>query len=65
MLLAAITATAAGLLVLDEPTNNLDISTIEALESALQAYTGGILLASHDRDFVEDVGVTEVISVSQ
>lgn len=64
VLLAGVAANDAGLLILDEPTNNLDIPTIEALEIALRDYTGGVLLVSHDRDFVKNIGITETISVT-
>ena len=64
VLLAGVAANDAGLLILDEPTNNLDIPTIEALEIALRNYTGGVLLVSHDRDFVKNIGITETISVT-
>ena len=46
-----------GLLVLDEPTNNLDLDTVEVLEETLAAYRGALVLISHDADFVEAVGV--------
>lgn len=64
VLLAGIAANNAALLILDEPTNNLDISTIEALETALKNYEGGVLLVSHDRDFVKNIGITETISIA-
>lgn len=63
VLLAGIAANSAGLLILDEPTNNLDIPTIEALEHALKNYSGGVLIVSHDRDFVQKIGITNTISI--
>lgn len=45
------------LLLLDEPTNHLEISTREEIEGALQAYEGALVIASHDRAFVERVGI--------
>jgi ATPase subunit of ABC transporter with duplicated ATPase domains len=59
--LAAQVALGANCLVLDEPTNHLDLPAIEELERALTAYTGTLLLVSHDRRFLERVGVTRVI----
>ncbi|MBU0648238.1 ATP-binding cassette domain-containing protein [Patescibacteria group bacterium] len=47
-----------ALLVLDEPTNHLDIPTREVVEEALKNYKGAILMVSHDRYFVENIGVT-------
>ncbi|MYU63139.1 ABC transporter ATP-binding protein, partial [Streptomyces sp. SID69] len=46
------------LLVLDEPTNHLDLPAIEQLESALDAYTGTLLLVTHDRRMLDAVSVT-------
>src|SRR5665213_2041592 len=51
----------ANVLVLDEPTNDLDIETLELLEALLQDYTGTVFLVSHDRAFLDNV-VTEVIA---
>ncbi|WP_165189380.1 ABC-F family ATP-binding cassette domain-containing protein [Caulobacter soli] len=45
------------LLILDEPTNHLDLESVEAVESALAGYDGALLIASHDEDFLEAVGV--------
>lgn len=60
LLLAALSVNRPGLIIMDEPTNNLDIATIEALESALAKYRGGILLASHDEEFVRNVGAEDL-----
>jgi ATPase subunit of ABC transporter with duplicated ATPase domains len=64
VLLASIAANRANLLIMDEPTNNLDIPTVEAVESALENYSGAILLVSHDREFVEAVNPEQKISLS-
>jgi ATPase subunit of ABC transporter with duplicated ATPase domains len=45
------------LLILDEPTNHLDLDSVQAVESALAGYDGALLIASHDEDFLEAVGV--------
>jgi ATPase subunit of ABC transporter with duplicated ATPase domains len=47
--------TRAHLLVLDEPTNNLDVDAIEALEKLLLEYPGTVLFASHDRRLLETI----------
>jgi ATP-binding cassette subfamily F protein uup len=60
LLLARLFARPANLLVLDEPTNDLDIESLELLEDTLQAYTGTLLLVSHDRAFLDNV-VTQVL----
>ena len=61
LLLARLFARPANVLVLDEPTNDLDIESLELLEAALQDYAGTILLVSHDRAFLDDV-VTQTIA---
>lgn len=61
VILAAVAANQANLLVMDEPTNNLDIPTIEALENALRSYNGGLLIVSHDRDFLASIGITQEV----
>lgn len=63
ILLASIAAKQANLLILDEPTNNLDIPTIEGLQEALSTYKGAIVLISHDRDFIEGVKVNQTIEL--
>lgn len=61
LLLARLFAKPANVLVLDEPTNDLDIDTLELLESLLQDFTGTLFLVSHDRAFLENT-VTQVIA---
>jgi ABC transport system ATP-binding/permease protein len=61
LLLARLFARPANVLVLDEPTNDLDIETLELLEALLQEYRGTIFLVSHDRAFLDNV-VTQVIA---
>ena len=63
VLLAAMSTSSPDLIILDEPTNNLDIPTIEALELALNRYRGGVVVVSHDRDFVENIGTTKKIKI--
>jgi ATP-binding cassette subfamily F protein uup len=60
LLLARLFARPANLLVLDEPTNDLDIESLEMLESTLQDYRGTLLLVSHDRTFLDNV-VTQTL----
>ena len=60
LLLARLFAKPANCLVLDEPTNDLDIDTLELLEELLEEYTGTVFLVSHDRTFLDNV-VTQVI----
>ena len=61
LLLARLFALPANLLVLDEPTNDLDIDSLELLEETLENYPGTIILVSHDRRFLDDV-VTQVLA---
>lgn len=61
LLLARLFARPTNVLVLDEPTNDLDIDTLELLESLLQDYKGTLFLVSHDREFLENT-VTQVIA---
>jgi ATP-binding cassette subfamily F protein uup len=60
LLLARLFARPANVLVLDEPTNDLDIETLDLLEQLLLDYSGTVLLVSHDRSFLDTV-VTQVI----
>jgi ATPase subunit of ABC transporter with duplicated ATPase domains len=62
--LAVQAARGAGCLVLDEPTNHLDLPAVEELERALSSFDGTLLLVTHDRRFLERVGVTRVIDLS-
>jgi ATP-binding cassette subfamily F protein uup len=61
LLLARLFARPANVLVLDEPTNDLDIESLDLLEAALQDYAGTILLVSHDRAFLDNV-VTQTLA---
>ncbi len=60
LLLARIMAHPSNLLVLDEPTNDLDIETLDLLQEVLDGYDGTVLLVSHDRDFLDRVATTTV-----
>jgi len=60
LLLARLFAQPANLLVLDEPTNDLDVESLELLEASLQSFAGTLLLVSHDRSFVDNV-VTQTL----
>jgi ATP-binding cassette subfamily F protein uup len=62
LLLAKVLASPANLLVLDEPTNDLDLETLDLLEEVLGDWDGTLLLVSHDRDFLDRL-VTSVIAV--
>jgi ABC transport system ATP-binding/permease protein len=61
LLLARLFARPANLIVLDEPTNDLDIESLELLEEKLQEYPGTLLLVSHDRRFLDNV-VTQTLA---
>ena len=60
LLLAGLMARQSNLLVLDEPTNDLDIETLDLLQELLDDYRGTVLLVSHDRDFLDRVAATTI-----
>jgi ATP-binding cassette subfamily F protein uup len=60
LLLARLFARPVNLLVLDEPTNDLDVESLELLEASLQSFRGSLILVSHDRTFVDNV-VTQTL----
>ncbi len=60
LLLAKIMAKPSNMLVLDEPTNDLDVETLDLLQDLLGQYDGTVLLVSHDRDFLDRVAVTTI-----
>ncbi|HCL87342.1 MAG TPA: ABC transporter ATP-binding protein [Comamonadaceae bacterium] len=62
LLLARLFARPANVLVLDEPTNDLDIDTLELLEELLQTYDGTVFLVSHDRTFLDNVVTSTIVS---
>jgi ATP-binding cassette subfamily F protein uup len=61
LLLARIMARASSLLVLDEPTNDLDVETLDLLQDVIGDYAGTVLLVSHDRDFIDRVATQTVL----
>jgi ATP-binding cassette subfamily F protein uup len=61
LLLARLFARPANILVLDEPTNDLDIDTLELLEQLLQDYAGTVILVSHDRAFLDNVVTQSIV----
>ncbi|MFA8384075.1 MAG: ABC-F family ATP-binding cassette domain-containing protein [Pelagibaca sp.] len=65
LLLARIMARESNLLVLDEPTNDLDVETLDLLQDLLSDYDGTVLLISHDRDFLDRVASTTVAMEGQ
>ncbi|KEP69352.1 elongation factor 3 [Thioclava dalianensis] len=60
LLLARIMARPSNLLILDEPTNDLDVETLDLLQDLLGEYDGTVLLVSHDRDFIDRVASTTI-----
>ncbi|HEU0222901.1 MAG TPA: ATP-binding cassette domain-containing protein, partial [Paracoccaceae bacterium] len=60
LILARIMARASNLLILDEPTNDLDLETLDLLQELLDEYDGTVLLVSHDRDFLDRVATTTI-----
>ena len=61
VILAKLFTRAANLLVLDEPTNDLDIETLEVLEQKLCEFSGTLLVVSHDREFLDNVVTSTVV----
>ena len=61
LLLAKLFAQPSNLLVMDEPTNDLDVETLELLEELLGDYPGTLLLVSHDRDFIDNVVTSTMV----
>ena len=61
LLLARLFAQPSNLLVMDEPTNDLDVETLELLEELLGDYPGTLLLVSHDRDFLDNVVTSTIV----
>ncbi|MGB9152688.1 MAG: ABC transporter family protein, partial [Alphaproteobacteria bacterium] len=61
LMLARIMANPCGLLILDEPTNDLDMDTLDMLEDMIAKYTGTLLVVSHDRDFLDQT-VTKILA---
>ncbi|APE43738.1 elongation factor 3 [Sulfitobacter alexandrii] len=60
LLLAKLMARPSNLLVLDEPTNDLDVETLDLLQELLETYDGTVILVSHDRDFLDRVAATTI-----
>jgi ATP-binding cassette subfamily F protein uup len=60
LLLARLMARESNLLILDEPTNDLDIETLDLLQELISDYEGTVLLVSHDRDFLDRVATTTI-----
>ena len=60
LMLAKIMARESNLLILDEPTNDLDIETLDLLQDLLGDYPGTVLLVSHDRDFIDRIATTTI-----
>ena len=63
--LAQIAAKTPKLLILDEITNNLDLETKEHVTQVLKAYPGAMIVISHEADFLEEIGINEVVDVNK
>ncbi|MBX2904909.1 MAG: ABC-F family ATP-binding cassette domain-containing protein [Taibaiella sp.] len=60
----AISGSEPDLLVLDEPTNNLDLKNVEILTNAVKHYKGTLVVVSHDKQFLEDIGITSFLELT-
>jgi len=65
LLLAKLFAKPSNVIVMDEPTNDLDVDTLELLEEKLSSFTGTLLLTSHDRDFIDQVVTSTLVFESK
>ena len=65
LLLAKIMTSEANFIILDEPTNHLDIQSRQAIEEALANYPGTLLVISHDRYFLDKIGITDSIEMGK
>lgn len=63
--LAQIAAKTPKLLILDEITNNLDLETKEHVVQVIKAYPGAMIIISHEADFLEEIGISEVVDVGK
>ena len=61
LLIAKILSKPSNVIVLDEPTNDLDIETLEILEDMLMNYQGTILMVSHDREFINNIATNSIV----
>jgi ATP-binding cassette subfamily F protein uup len=61
LLLARLMAQPANLLILDEPTNDLDVETLDLLQELIDDFDGTVLLVSHDRDFIDRIATTTLV----
>ena len=54
---------APDLLILDEPTNNIDLASIHILTQTIKSFKGSLLVISHDREFIEEIGINMEIEL--
>ena len=62
---AMATSAPIDLLILDEPTNNLDIETVEVIEDALNNFKGAVIIISHNIDFLNAIGISQAFCISE